>query len=479
MKLPAKKTKIVCTIGPASNEPERLEQMISQGMNIARINFAHGDVDGHKQNVANIRAAAQKLGERVAIMGDLPGPKIRIGELAEEPVELHRGQSFVLHSDPVAGDDRKASIDFPGLTQAVKPGDHIYMNDGYIQLAVEEVVGREVHCTVLVGGELRSHKGVNFPGVDLGISAFTEQDRRWLAVAAGLGLDAVSQSFVQRAEDIRAVREAAADLGYEPAIVAKIERAGALDHIQEILEVTDGVMVARGDLGVEIPIEEIPAAQKQLIEQANLAGKPVITATQMLESMTTNRRPTRAEVTDVANAILDGTDAVMLSGETAIGSYPVETVVVMARIAQRTEETYRGQFGIGRLLETRGEKNGASQADLISASVFGLAKTLNPTIVFVPSLSGGTARRLARFRLAQWIVAPSRDQATCQKLQFTYGVYPVYVPAEEVLATPEERSSFTREWLRNFGVEGDIVLLVEGSGTLKAEDTRRIDIIER
>lgn len=476
--LPQKKTKIVCTIGPASGSPAVLEQMVANGMNVARINFAHGTFETHRQNIADIRAAAEKVGERVAIMGDLPGPKMRLGELAEEPIELERGQSFILQTEEILGNAERASMDFPGLARAVESGDHIYMNDGYVQLRVEKVVDGEVHCTVRAGGELRSHKGVNFPGIDLGINAFTEQDRELVSFAAEQELDAISQSFVQAAGDIEGVRQAAATLDFDPFIVAKIERARAVANIEEILESADGVMVARGDLGVEIPIEKIPATQKKLIQQANLLGKPVITATQMLESMTSNRRPTRAEVTDVANAILDGTDSVMLSGETAVGTYPAETVAVMTRIAQEIEESHRGTFGVGGWLEEQNVSGTSRRDDLISSNIYNIARTLNPTLVFVPSLSGATARRVSRFRLPQWIIAPSRDETTCQRLQFSFGVYPVYVPAEEVLATPDERQTYTRQWLKRHGVQGDLVLLIEGSGTLKAQDTRRIDIIE-
>lgn len=478
IKLPHKKTKIVCTIGPASAPSQVLQQMITNGMNVARINFAHGTFESHRRNIVAIRAAAEELGKRVAILGDLPGPKMRIGELAEEPIELERGQSFILQTEEITGNKERVSMDFAGLVEVVEPGDSIYMNDGYIQLKVEKVVEQEVHCTVRVGGELRSYKGVNFPGIDLGISAFTDRDRELLAFAAEQELDAISQSFVQTPQDIERVREAAAGLDYSPFIIAKIERARAVTNIQPILETADGMMVARGDLGVEIPLEKIPATQKQLIQQANLAGKPVITATQMLESMTANRRPTRAEVTDVANAILDGTDAVMLSGETAIGDYPAETVAVMARIAHETETAYAGKFGVGTLLENQSASGVITRDDLISANIFKLAEMLNPTLVFVPSLTGATARRMSRFRLPQWVIAPSRDEATCQKLQFSFGVYPVFVPAQDVLASPEERQNYTRQWLKEHGVHGDLVLLVEGSGTLKAQDTRRIDIIE-
>jgi len=477
-KLPSKKTKIVCTIGPASQSQATLEQMIANGMNIARINFAHGDFEAHRQTIANVRAAALATGQRVSIFGDLPGPKMRIGKLAEEPIFLERDQSFIIQTEEIIGDRQRVSMDFAGLSSAVKAGDNIFMNDGYIQLKVDHVEGQEVHCAVKAGGELRSYKGVNFPGIDLGISAFTQRDRELLAFAAAEKLDGVSQSFVQDAADIEAVREAASALNYDPFIIAKVERAGALDHIEDILRAADGVMVARGDLGVEIPIEEIPTAQKALIQQANLAAKSVITATQMLESMTNNRRPTRAEVTDVANAILDGTDAVMLSGETAIGDYPAETVAVMARIAQTTEERSAPELGIGDLLKLQQASGEISTDNLISFNVFLLAETLKPALIFVPSLGGRTAQRVARFRMHPWIVAPSRDERICQKLQFTYGIYPVYVSAETILAPPELRRQYACEWLEANSASGDMVLLIEGAGTLKAQDTKRIDIID-
>lgn len=477
MDLLTKKTKIVCTIGPASWDQEVLEQMIQAGMNIARINLAHGDIDGHRRSIANVRAAAQAVGQRVTIFADLPGPKMRIGQLAQEEIILERGQPFVLQTDEILGDQGRASMDFEGLPRAVKPGDSIYMNDGYIQLKVDRVEGQEVHCTVRVGGELRSNKGVNFPGIDLGISAFTERDRELLAFVADQDLDGVGESFVQGPEDILAVREAAAALNYDPFIIAKIERAGALENIEAILDVTDGIMVARGDLGVEIPIEKIPTAQKALIRLANLVGKPVITATQMLESMTHNRRPTRSEATDVANAILDGTDCVMLSGETAIGRYPVETVTTMDNLA-REAETKVEIIGIADLLKLQQKRGEIAQADLFSLAVYLTVETLQPALVIILAKSGETARRVSRFGLSQWIAAPSHIEATCQHLQFSRGIHPTLVTDKAILASPETRRQYALEMLKQHGVDCGLVLLVEGSGTLKAEDTKRIDIID-
>ncbi len=467
-----KKTKIICTIGPASQSQAVLEQLILNGMNIARINFAHGDFDGHRQTIANVRAAAKAVGQRVSIFGDLPGPKMRIGELAEKSIQLEKGQTFILQTDPILGSKERVSMSFPGLPQVVKPGDQIFLNDGFLQLQVKQVEDKAVHCLVEVGGELRAHKGVNLPDIELGISAFTEQDAHFLKFAAEQQLDGVSQSFVESAADITAVREAARTLGYDPFIIAKIERSRALRNLKAIVDTADGIMVARGDLGVEIPIERIAVTQKQMIDQANLCGKPVITATHMLESMIEHNRPTRAEATDVANAIIDGTDCVMLSGETAVGQFPVDSVAVMSRIAQETETSAK-IVGVADLLEVQQSSGEITRNDLISFNIFETARTLNPAIVFVPSASGATARRVTRFRLPQWIIAICLDEKTCQRLQFLYGVYPVHIAAN-----PISWPHYAQNWLAEHEIDGDLVLVIEGGGTMKAGDTTRLDIID-
>src|SRR4030095_7298831 len=335
--LPAHKTKIVATIGPASESPEMLARLIRAGLDVARLNFSHGNPAKHAEVIQRIRDAARETGRRVAIMADLPGPKLRLGKIDPEPIQLLPGARFTLTNEDIVGDSQRAATTFERLPRVVKPCDKIFLNDGLVQLVVERVLGHDVECTVLVGGELRSRKGVNLPGIDLGISAFTEHDRACLEFALQVGVDAVSQSFVERADDIETVRAAARKMGAQPFIIAKIERSDALGHFDEILTAADGIMVARGDLGVEVPIEEIAHTQKQLIARANLAGRPVITATQMLESMVASRLPTRAEATDVANAILDGTDCVMLSGESAMGKFPEEAVAMLAKIAAYTE----------------------------------------------------------------------------------------------------------------------------------------------
>jgi pyruvate kinase len=472
MGLPPNKTKIVCTIGPASESNETMERMILAGMNVARLNFSHGDFSGHGKVIKALRAASQSAGRRVAIMADLPGPKMRIGELAHEPIELKAGDDFRLTADEITGDERRVSVSFRRLPQAVKPGDTLYLNDGYIQLEALKVDANDVHTRVLVGGELRSRKGLNLPGIDLGIRAFTEHDRACLKFALDQGVDAVSQSFVENAGDILAVREAADAMGHKPFIIAKIERSRAQENLDGILEAADGIMIARGDLGVEIPIERIALAQKYLMRQANLYGKPVITATQMLESMTANRRPTRAEATDVANAILDGTDCIMLSGESAMGRYPVESVEMLSRIAAAIEP-HRPSHQVRELLKSMAQKGGAKPGDIIAYSVEAALVHISPAAVFVPTRSGLSARRITRFRLPVWIVGISSREHTCQQLQFSYGVFPVCEPDH-----PENWNLYAGNWLKEKEVGGDLIVLTEGPSSKHPEANNRMEIMD-
>jgi pyruvate kinase len=469
MAFPPNKTKIVCTIGPASDQPQILERMVLAGMNVARLNFSHGDFDSHHDTIRKIRAAQKNTGRRLAIMADLPGPKMRIGEFAEEPVELETDDIFTLTTEDIVGDRKRVSVSFANLPRVVKQGDRLFLNDGYVQLQVLQTAGREVVCKVLVGGLLRSRKGLNLPGIDLGIGAFTERDRECLAFALKNGVDAVSQSFVETAEDVRAVRDAARSLGHEPFIVAKIERASARRHISAILQASDGIMIARGDLGVEIPIEQIAVAQKEIMRLANRMGRPVITATQMLESMTTNRRPTRAEATDVANAILDGTDCVMLSGESALGDYPVEAVSMLARIAAATEPHRACPQSVG---DDPGQQTVRPQ-DLIALSVVMTAGRITPPTIVVPTRSGATARRITRFRLPVWITAVSSLAKTCQDLSFSYGVYSVCEPDH-----PDDWKNWIREWLEKQGLEGDMVIMTEGPSQKWPDRNNRMEIID-
>jgi pyruvate kinase len=405
-------------------------------------------------------------------MADLPGPKIRIGFIQNEPVFLNPGQPFTLVTDRIDGDETRASISFRNLPQVVNPGDKISMNDGFIRLQVEDVRKNQVVCRVIVGGELRSNKGVNLPGIELGISAFTENDRRQLEFAAEQKLDAVSQSFVEGPGDITALRQAARDLNYDPFVVAKIERAKALDNLEEILKVCDGIMVARGDLGVEIPIEKIAIVQKQIIRLANYYGRPVITATHMLESMVDHNRPTRAEATDVANAILDGTDCLMLSGETAIGDFPVESVEVMTSIAVETEPFLKSGKILG-MLDDKREQGQASIEDMVSESIYKSIEVLRPDVVLTPTMSGATSRRICRFHLPIWILGISPRESTCSNLQFSYGVYPILEPEK-----PEDWEKYTCDLIDELDLPRNLALLTEGSGTSLSGGTNQIQVID-
>jgi len=471
MTLPNHKTKIIATIGPASDSPAMLERLMRAGLDVARLNFSHGEFRGHGESIARIRAAARATGRRVAILADLPGPKMRLGRIEPEPIQLRPGDSFTLTTREVVGDARRVSMSFERLPRVVKPGDLLFLNDGLVQLQVERVAGDDVHCKVSVGGELRSRKGLNLPGIDLGISAFTAHDRACLEFALEHGVDAVSQSFVETAADVEAVREAARAAGKQPFLVAKIERADALTHFDAILAAADGIMVARGDLGVEVPLEEIAVTQKQLIARANLAGKPVITATQMLESMVTNRLPTRAEATDVANAILDGTDCVMLSGESAMGDHPEEAVAMLAKIAAATEP-HRSRAGLGALREGIDGQPRPSAAEKIASVVEHALHTVSCAAVFVPTRSGATARMISRFKPSVWIASPSESAATCQGLVFSYGVWPI-----EVVEEPTEWRDFAKHWLHEQQLPGNIAMLVAGPSQRSPDANHRIEFL--
>jgi pyruvate kinase len=381
---------------------------------------------------------------------------MRIGELETEPIELAKGEPFTLTTDEIIGNETRASVSFARLPQAVKPGDRLLLNDGLVQILVQEVSGPEVRCEVQVGGELRSRKGLNLPGIDLGISAFTDRDRECLGFALEHGVDIVSQSFVESRADIRAVREAARELGHEPFVIAKVERAGALDRVEEILDEADGIMVARGDLGVEVPIERIAVLQKDLVFRAARKGRPVITATQMLESMTHSRQPTRAEATDVANAILDGTDAVMLSGESAIGDYPIEAVATLARIAAATEP-HRRRFDLWDRLRSLSPDANRDIPDLLSLSIEAVMGASKPAAVVIPTRGGTTARRITRFRLPVWIAAVSPDLQVCRRLLLSYGVHPIHLEDAKV-----NWSTFARDWVKKEGFAGNLAILVTG-----------------
>jgi pyruvate kinase len=472
MPLPEHKTKIVATIGPASESPPVLEEMICAGVNIARINFSHGAFEGHRKTIANIRAAAQRVGRPVAVLADLAGPKMRVGDLGVESVRLKAGDRFSLTTEDITGDQQRVSVSFAHLPKVVKPGDTLSLNDGYVQLEVAEVQEGEVVCVVRVGGELRPRKGLNLPGIDLGISAFTQRDRECLKFALEQGVDAVSQSFVEGAADLDAVRQAARELGYDPFLIAKIERSRALENLDAILDAADGVMIARGDLGVEVPIERIAVVQKQITRQANQRGKPVITATQMLESMTTYRLPTRAEATDVANAILDGTDCVMLSGESAVGAFPIESVRMLARIAAEVEKTRR-QVTVKDMYAGVDLTGKVLPVHLILISIEASLHYLKPAAVFTWTENGTAARHLSAFRFPVWTVAISPSARTAQGLLCSAGVVPVHEPE-----APRSWNRYVQDWVRAHHLPGDFAIFTRPPSADASERSHRMEIIE-
>ena len=458
MKLPGHKTKIVCTIGPASRSEEVLTRLIRSGMTVARLNFSHGTVAEHEKDIRLIRSVSSRLNRPVSILIDLPGPKIRIGELPEDPLLLRKGDVVTLFVGAKSEERARIPIQFERLAQTVSVGRPVYLNDGFIQLKVQSILGSEVRCVVTAGGALLSRKGLNFPGSRLFLDAVTARDLDLIEQGLKMDVDIFCLSFVNRSDDIIKVKEYVRRLGKSVHVIAKIERAEAVRNISEILEVADGIMVARGDLGVEIPIEEVPAVQKKLIYKANLLGRPVITATQMLESMTDNIRPTRAEVTDVANAILDGTDAIMLSEETAIGRYPVEAVRMMSRIAAHIESQRRDIRFSGELQLLKQDIDHAriSVEDAISLNVIEAIRVLKVKHIITPTHTGSTPRRISRFKPDCWILSFCRDVKTRDFLMFSYGVFPF------LLSDQEGREDLIK-FLKDEGLarKGDRIVLTE------------------
>ena len=414
-------TKIVCTIGPASESPEIIRAMIKGGMNVARLNFSHGNHREHKKKIQVIRSVSDELSHPVAILQDLAGPKIRVGILPEPGVRLEPGQTFTLASQDVEGTRDRVSVSYSSLPEEVEPGDRILLSDGSIELVVQGKSQFEVYCEVVTGGMLTSHKGLNLPTGTIRAPSFTETDREDLLFGLENGVDFVALSFVRTAEDILRVKEVIRQRKGDVPVIAKIERHEALDYIDSIIEETDGIMVARGDLGVEIPLEDVPVIQKMLIHKANAAGKPVITATQMLRSMENSPRPTRAEAADVANAVLDGTDAVMLSEETATGDYPVQAVQFMARIIKSAEKNFFHE----RYLQLLPKKE---VPDSVAHAACVLANHLDASAIVAPTLSGKTAMHISRFRPQQPIIALSPSGDVVRRLTLFWGCLPYLVP---------------------------------------------------
>ena len=439
MRLPAHKTKIVCTIGPASRSEAVLEQLMLRGMNVARLNFAHGTLQGHREDIRRIRTIAAGLQHRCLIMVDLPGPKMRIGQLLKEPLLLEKGDEVVLTVKDLAGAPNEIPVEYKRLPDSVTAGNLIFLNDGFIQLRVEKVSGKDVFCETVIGGPLLSNKGLSIPGVKIIADTVSETDLAFVDFALGEGVEAFGVSFTATADDLLKVKAFAQKKGHSAYVVAKIERAEAIDNIDEILSATDAIMIARGDLGVQIPLQDVPAVQKKLIRKANMLGRPVITATQMLVSMTENIRPTRAEVSDVANAILDGTDAVMLSEETAIGRYPVETVEMIGKIAISTEREKKAAWAPANLpayFRATMASGNAAVEDVVTLNAVESADALNVRYILTHTQGRAAPCLISRFRPNCWILPHGGDEKTNNLLSLSYGVYPVdFDDAESSLAS--------------------------------------------
>jgi pyruvate kinase len=452
-----RRTKIVCTIGPASEDYNILRKLIEKGMNVARLNFSHGDFEEHGARIDNIKRIREELGLPVAILLDTKGPEIRIGKFKNGGVELKEGQTFTLTTDDVIGDETRVSVSYKGLPQDVSKGTQILIDDGLISLRVAEVKEKDIICIVENSGFLGDHKGVNVPGVKLNLPALTQKDIDDIQFGIKKGIDMIAASFVRKAADVLAIRRLLEDNKADHIqIIAKIENREGVENIDEIIKVSDGIMVARGDLGVEIPLEEIPIVQKMIIKKCNEAGKPVITATQMLDSMMRNPRPTRAEVTDVANAILDGTDAIMLSGETAQGKYPVEAFETMARIAEKTEVyvQYKDIVGAG------GERN-VSITNAISHATCTTARDIGASAIITCTKSGYTARMVSRYRPSSPIIATTPSEQVARKLSIVWGVYPLVT---KEVSTTDEMIDVAIESALKAGLikNGDIVVISAG-----------------
>ncbi|SDF49261.1 pyruvate kinase [Sporolituus thermophilus] len=469
-----KKTKIVCTVGPSTDRPGVLEQMLVAGMNVARFNFSHGTHAEHAKRIEMVRAAAAKVNRPVALMLDTKGPEMRLGIFPEGKVRLTAGQRFVLTSQDVPGTKERASVNHKLLPEEVRPGDTILIADGLISLTVEAVEGTEIITTVQNSGEIGSMKRVAAPGVNVHLPPLSEQDVRDILFGLEMNMDFVAASFVQRAADVLAIRKVVEEAGGQIDIIAKIENAEGVKNIDEILKVADGIMVARGDLGVEIPAEEVPLVQKTIIKKCNKAGKPVITATQMLESMIANPRPTRAEASDIANAILDGSDAIMLSGETASGQYPVEAVTTMAKIAVRTEAA----LSYTDILMAKGLLPQRTTTDAISHATVQVAHELGASAIITATESGYTTRMVSKYRPQATIIAVTPHARTMRRMLLLWGVYPVQGP----------KSHDTDEMVQNAvagalttGVvkEGDLVVITAGVpvGTPGTTNMIRVHIV--
>jgi len=449
-----RRAKIVCTLGPASREPAFIGHLIDEGMDVARINFSHGDYDDHGAAIQAVRHEGEKRGRPVAVLQDLQGPKIRVGRFATGQTELEPGADFLITTRDVPGNDVQVSTTYAGLPRDVRAGNVLLLDDGLLSLEVIEIDGEDVHTRVMVGGLLKNNKGINLPGVKVSAPALTDKDRRDLEYGLRAGVDFVALSFVRSPEDVREAVALATRNGRRVPVIAKIEKPEAVERLPEIIDAADGIMIARGDLGVEMGPEKVPLVQKRAIEETNARGKIVITATQMLESMITNARPTRAEASDVANAVLDGTDALMLSGETAAGKYPLLAVRTMSRIICEIESSvrYRTLFHDASV-ELQHTANAVANAAVVASRQMGAA------VIACVTESGGVARLVSEYRPVARIVALTSQPETYRRLALYWGVEPILAVPKSALG--DLVIDISRELVaRHIGKPGELVVVV-------------------
>lgn len=470
-----RRTKIVATLGPSSKDAGTIERLINAGANVFRLNMSHGTHDDHRETYQSIRAAAKKLEKPIAILADLSGPKIRIGKFPSGHIEIVEGDTVKVTTREVEGGPGLIPSQYKALADDVKIGDRILLDDGNFELSVKSIDGTEIECLVINGGFLKDHKGMNLPGVDVSAPSLTEKDQVDAHFALDLGVDFLALSFVRRASDIVALRTLVSEAGTNAYIIAKIEKPEALDNINEILEASDGIMVARGDLGVELPPQSVPNTQAQLISLTRKARKPVIVATQMLESMMENPRPTRAEVSDVANAVRSGTDAVMLSGETAAGRYPVEAVKMMNDIARQAEAYQWSQGAFSSLTESREAAKPIPIEDAISESTAQLSRDLLVRAIMVISRHGRSLAVMSSSRPAAPIVGVCFDRTSTRIANLLWGVIPVTVDPAET----DDPKSLAKGFLHNLGLagEGSTILVVKGFDSEPDQNMPNVTVI--
>lgn len=467
-----KKTKIICTVGPSTDDAELLQKMMLSGMDLARFNFSHGSHADHEKRLNLVRQAAVAAGKTIACIADTKGPEMRLGNFADGKVYLQEGAEFSLTTEEILGSEKIASVNYQGLPSEVSCGSRILLSDGLLSLEVTAIEGNIIHTKVIHGGELSSRKRVACPGIELQLPFLSEQDRADICFAARNGMDYIAASFVQKADDVLAIRKVLESVGSSMGIISKIENEAGVQHIEEIINVSDGIMVARGDLGVEIPYEVVPLVQKEIIAACNKAGKPVVTATQMLESMISSYRATRAEASDVANSIFDGTDAIMLSGETASGKYPLEAVQTMAKIAERTEAS----LDYAAIFRKKGISDRIHATDAISHATVQIAQELQADDILTITETGFTARMIAKYKPQADVIAVSRLPEKVRAMQLYWGVQPLLGPSSE---STDEIIDLSLECALQHGVikDGSCVVITAGVPVGMTGSTNLIKVV--